>query len=243
MRGKQKEIKAREAHFTQVARDILLREGYQGVTIGRVAEETGFSKSTVYQLFASKEELVTALGMQCRAKLLETVRKAAGFPGRSRERMVALGEAMVFYSKYHADDQRILKLIDSETILDRVPEHQKEKMNSYDVQVFQALVGVIQDAVAEGDLELRGSTAEGLGLAFWALMDGSFAANMGGAPLKETGIDNPTAEVIRHGHYLMDGHGWRPLSRECDYAAVSQRVRAVLMADAAERADAAAAGL
>jgi AcrR family transcriptional regulator len=195
----------------------------------------------VYQIFASKEELITALGIECRSKLLETVRRAVGFPGRSRERMVALGEAMIFYSSYHADDQRILKLIDSETILERVPERQKEKMNSYDVQVFQMLVGVIQDAIAEGDLDLQGSSMEGLALAFWAMIDGSFAANMGGAPLKEAGFDNSTVEIIRQAHYMMDGHGWRPLSRECDYGAVSQRVRAALLADA-ERTSAAAVG-
>ena len=173
MRGKEKEIQAREAHFIQVAREILLREGYQGVSIGHVAESTRFSKGTVYQLFSSKEELITALGIQCRAKLLETIQKAAGFPGRPRERMAALGEAMAFYSKYCDDDQRILKLIDAETILDKVQNGQRDKMKQYDVQIFQTLLEIVQDAVAGGDLVLRGDcTVQGLGFALWALMDG-----------------------------------------------------------------------
>jgi hypothetical protein len=36
MRGKQKEIRAREIPFIQVARETLLREGYQGVPISRM---------------------------------------------------------------------------------------------------------------------------------------------------------------------------------------------------------------
>lgn len=234
MRGKEKELRARVAHFLEVARGILLSEGYQGVSINRLAQETGFSKSTVYQSFASKEELVTLLGVECRVRLLEMVRKGASFPGRARERMVALGEAMVFYSKIHADDQRILKLIDSEAVLESVPEDLKHEMDSHDVAVFTTLSGVIQDAVKDGDLHLRaGLTVEGLALAFWALIDGSFAAGMGGAPLKEAGVADPTAEVIRHAHYLMDGHGWRPLSSERDYGAVSERVRKRLLSEAA----------
>ncbi len=242
MRGKQKEIQAREAHFLQVAREILLSEGYQGVSIGRVAEATRFSKGTVYQRFGSKEELITALGMQCRAKLLETIQMAASFPGCPRERMAALGEAMLFYSKYHADDQRILKLIDAETILEKVPESQQEKMKAYDVQTFQTLLGIIEDAIAEGDLVLRDdSTAQGLCFAFWAMMDGSFSASMGGAPLEDAGIANPIAQVVVNGHYLMDGYGWRPLYRDWDYAATSRRMRALLMHGSAAGADPAAA--
>jgi len=52
--GKQKELNARQAYFKQVAREILLREGYQGLTINRVAEVTGFSRGTVYQFFGSR---------------------------------------------------------------------------------------------------------------------------------------------------------------------------------------------
>jgi len=243
MRGKQKEIQAREAHFIQVAREILLREGYQGVSVSRVAESTRFSKGTVYQLFRSKEELITALGIQCRAKLLETIQKAARFPGRPRERMAALGEAMAFYSKYCSDDQRILKLIDAETILDRVQNGQRDKMKQYDVQIFQTLLEIVQDAVAEGDLVLRGDcTVQGLGFAFWALMDGAFSANMGGAPLQEAGIPDPSAEVVRNGHYLMDGYGWRPLQHEWDYEATARRVRAFLLNGSLDDADMVAAG-
>jgi AcrR family transcriptional regulator len=233
--GKQKEIQAREALFKQVARGILLREGYQGVTINRVAEETGFSKGTVYQRFGSKEELITAVGMECRAYLLETIRKAARFPGRPRERMVALGETMSFYTKYRQDNQRILKIIDSEAVLEHVPESQQAKMREYDIQVFMTVLGVIQDAVAVGDLVLHGeNTPQGLCFVFWVMMDGSFDANMGGAPLREAGIEDPTGEIVRSGHYLLDGYGWHPLSTEYDYDALARRIRKTLMDEAQE---------
>jgi AcrR family transcriptional regulator len=232
LRGKQKEIQAREGHFIQAAREILFEEGYQGVSISRVAEATRFSKGTVYQIFRSKEELVTALGIQCRAKLLETVRKAADFSGRPRERMVALGEAMAWYSKYCADDQRILKLIDAETILERVPVDQQESMKEYDVQMFLTLLGIVRDAISEGDLVLRDdSTPQSLSFAFWTMIDGCFAASMGGAPLQEAGISEPMREVVQSAHYLMDGYGWRPLHHEWDYEATARSVRALLSSE------------
>ena len=239
MLGKKKEIQLREARFVEVAREILLREGYQGVTINRIAEETGFSKGTVYQRFGSKEELITAIGMDCRAKLLEIVQRGASFPGSPRERMVALGETMAFYVKYQSDNQRILKIIDSEAILQHVPEGQQAQMKRYDIQVFLGVLGIIEEAISAGDLVLRaGSTAQGLCFAFWAMVDGSFDATMGGAPLKEAGIEDPMAEVVRNCHYLMDGYGWHPLSSECDYEAITRRIHAYLMEGAAGEGEA-----
>ena len=242
MLGKKKEIQAREAYFKEVARALLLREGYQGVTINRVAEETGFSKGTVYQRFGSKEELITAIGIDCRTELLATIQKAASYTGCPRERMVALGETLACYAKYQKDNQRILKIIDSEAVLEKVPESQQEKMKEYDLQVFLTVLGIIQDAIAAGELVLRnGSTPQGLCFAFWAMIDGSFDASMGGAPLREVGIEDPTAEVVRNCHYMMDGYGWRPLSSECDYDAVARRIRATLLEETPSDANLAAA--
>jgi AcrR family transcriptional regulator len=241
--GKQKELQAREAHFREVAREILLREGYQGLTINRVAEVTGFSRGTVYQFFGSKEELITALGIQCRARLLELVRTAARLPGRPREKMVAMGEMMAYYAKHDADDQRILKIIDSEAILDKVPETQQEQMKGRDFQVFQTLLGIVDEAIQSGDLVLRsGSTPHSLVFAFWALTDGCLAAIMGGAPLAEVNITDPMGEIVRNGHFLLDGYGWRPLSTECNYEKTARRVRNMLAGENIEEKKLAAGG-
>ncbi|HUW62798.1 MAG TPA: TetR/AcrR family transcriptional regulator [Candidatus Bathyarchaeia archaeon] len=243
MTGKQKELRVRETYFKQVAREILLREGYQGLTINRVAEVTGFSRGTVYQFFGSKEELITALGIECRVRLLETVQKAARLPGRPRERMVAMGEMMAYYAKHDANDHRILKMIDSEAILDKVPESQQEQMKQHDTQIFNTLLGIVKDAIAVGDLVLQGgSTPQSLTFAFWAMVDGCLVAIMGSAPLKEAKIHDPMGEIVRNGHYLMDGYGWRPLSTECDYVKTARRVRALLAGEPVEERKWAVAG-
>lgn len=244
-RGKQAEIQAREAQFVRVAREILLGpEGYQGVSIDRVAEETGFSRGTVYQRFRSKEDLVIALGVECRATLLAAMRGGARYPGRPRERMAALGEALRLYSRHHADDQRILKIIDADMILRRASANQQEVMNGYDVRVFATVLGVVQAGIDEGDLVLRGnSSASGLCFAFWAMIDGSFAASMGGAPLAEAGIADPTSEVVRNCHFLMDGYGWRPLYNEWDYQATAANVREFLSGEFGVSSDQLEAGI
>jgi TetR/AcrR family transcriptional regulator, transcriptional repressor of aconitase len=43
------------------ARDVVAREGYEGATIDRIAEEAGFTKGAFYANFSSKEEIVLEL--------------------------------------------------------------------------------------------------------------------------------------------------------------------------------------
>jgi len=43
------------------ARTVLIREGYEGASVDRIAEEAGFSKGAFYSNFGSKEEIVLEL--------------------------------------------------------------------------------------------------------------------------------------------------------------------------------------
>lgn len=235
--GRQKELDLREALFKRVARQMLLRDGYQNMSITRVAQATGFSKKTVYQCFGSKEELAAALGLLCWEKLLETVQKAASFPGRPRERLVAFGEMMIYRSEYNEEDHCILSIIDAEAVLNRVPAVQRDLVKRYDRAVFQTVLEIINEAVALEDLEFRGDdTPEGLAFTLWVMMDGCLSAGKGCVPFREVGIENPAAEVVRSGHRLLDGYGWRPLSWEHDYGEVSRRSRKILCEGLAKNA-------
>ncbi len=225
--GKDREIQQREQLFLDVASQILLEDGYSEVSISQIAERTGFSRGTVYQRFSSKEELITTLGLQCRKRLLDAVTWAANFDAATRVRLVGIGEIIRLYFNAYPNDQHILKIIDSELILDKVSDEQREQMQKYDVHIFSVLIAVVQEAIDAGDLELRdGTTPQSLVFAFWAMMDGAFAARMGGAPLEEAGIEDPIGEIARNGHYLLDGYGWRPLSKETGYEKSAAKMRA-----------------
>jgi len=227
--GRQKELDSREDLFKLTARRMLLEDGYQNMSISRVAQATGFSKKTVYQFFGSKEELVVALGLQCWEKLLDTVQKAARFPGRPRERLAAFGGMMIYRSEYNDEDHSILSLIDAEAVLNRVPACQRALVKQYDQAVFQTVLKIINEAVALGDLEFKADdTPEGLAFTLWVMMDGCLSAGMGCVPFREVGIENPAAEVVRSGHRLLDGYNWRPLSWEHDYGEVSRHSRKIL---------------
>ncbi|MCP4644006.1 MAG: TetR/AcrR family transcriptional regulator [bacterium] len=227
--GKQREILERDERFLDLARQIFLDEGFHAVTVGRIARITGFSKGTLYQRFAGKEELMVELALRCRRQLVDMMQQVSQIEGRPRERMVAIGEGIERYSRLSADNMRIMSVIDEQTVRDRVPVEQLDHLKQLGLEFFEVLAGIVRDAVDCGDLVLpKGMTAASMSFSLWALVDGWAHAARGAAPLEELGMHDSVQDILRSAQYLMDGYGWQPLYHEWDYSKVTKRVAQIL---------------
>ena len=235
-KGREREKKRREELFLVVARDLLLEEGYHGITMARVAEITGFAKATVYKRFPCKEELIVELGSRCRQRWLSMVERAMQFEGRPRERMVAVGEAAEHYARLYPDNLRVLEIIRTEAVLQKVSGELRTRMRAYNLRQLNILVEIIREAIAQEDLVVSGKSApQEIAFSLMAMVLGGYSAILGQTPLAEAGIVDAFGGIARGCHFLMDGCGWRPLSTEYDYDAVSLRVRKTIFAEEAER--------
>ena len=90
---KQREWQQRENLILDAARDMLLEGGYLGLNMDRIAEAVEYSKGTIYQHFSCKEDVLSAICTQSLEHMTALFEQGATFDGRTRERMVALGEA------------------------------------------------------------------------------------------------------------------------------------------------------
>ena len=147
---------------------------------------------------------------------------------------MALCESVGHYARNHTENLRIIKLIETEAILDKVGGGLRDEMYGYDERAFKVILDIIREGIAVGDLKLQGEcSAEGLALAMWVMTDGTIGAVLGGAPLRSIGISDPFKELSLNSHYLMDGFGWRPMSQEYDYAATLERIRELVSCERA----------
>src|SRR5262245_6563791 len=86
------------ARVGKQAAELATIEGLDGLSIGRLAEATGLSKSSVHALFGSKEELQLATINAARESFIaEVVAPALETGGSGRERLVALCEGYLSY--------------------------------------------------------------------------------------------------------------------------------------------------
>ncbi|MCP4642234.1 MAG: helix-turn-helix transcriptional regulator [bacterium] len=222
--------------FLDIARELLVERGYHGLTMDRIADATEYSKGTIYQHFRCKEEVIVALAKRNLARRMAAIERSASFRGRPRERMVAIGEAMQIQALLYPADARVIQIINAEAITQKVTEKSLYEMRMYAIRGANIMVGIVRDALAQGDLVLDEATRpEELTFTLWALIDG-ISALTSWLPANEIGVTNPFSTVLRSCDALGDGYGWQPLSTEWDYNATRERVRDELFAEEARKA-------
>ncbi|ADB15692.1 transcriptional regulator, TetR family [Pirellula staleyi DSM 6068] len=230
---KQREIREREQLILDISRRMLVEQGYAGLSMDRLADQTEYSKGVIYQHFASKEDLVMALAVQSAEARTQLFERATKFEGRPRERMLAIGvagELFIRLHPYHAQSEQIVKMAGLD---ERATPERRSAMLSQEGCCFGVVKSVVDDAVQVGDLQLPASlTTADIVLALWAL-------NFGGQAIIHTdrdllvkfGITMPYNTIRMHCQTLLDGYGWRPLFTEWDYEATYRRILRDLFAE------------
>jgi AcrR family transcriptional regulator len=229
---KQRELAQREQLIKDVARHELIKVGYLGLNMDRIAEATEYSKGTIYQHFSSKEDLLGALAIDSHTQRIELFERAAGFEGRPRERMTAIGVADELFVSFYSDHFQLEQILSVNSIVDKLSEERAAGFAAQQYRALDMIRGVIEDGITAGDLAL----AEGLD-PLWVLY-GLWSMAVGGhhiecnpqACAKLAGVDM-NAALWKNYQVLLDGYGWQPLSTEWDYPATVERIKTEVFAD------------
>src|ERR1044071_10293551 len=73
-----RERQAITASILSAARDLFIAEGYQSVSIRKIAERIEYSPAAIYSYFASKDDIFYALAEEGFRRLDERIRLALG---------------------------------------------------------------------------------------------------------------------------------------------------------------------
>lgn len=223
---RQRAFQRREESILSSARQILLTHGYHGLTMHRIAQAISYSRGTIYQHFHCKEEIVSALARQTMEDELALECRAAQYPGRPRERMVAMGEAVRLYTLLHLDKVQMLQIIQTQAIREKASDAILEKLTVLEFNSQRLMIDIVHDGLACGDLALPPKTsAEEITFALWSIVVGGNLTVVRNRPLSHLSINDPFETVMKACDVLGDGYHWRPLSTEWDYGATREDVR------------------
>ncbi|MBN2308060.1 MAG: TetR/AcrR family transcriptional regulator [Candidatus Hydrogenedentes bacterium] len=233
---KQRDWQRRERLILAAADRLLVELGYHGLTMDRIAEAVEYSKGTVYQHFHCKEEVITTLACHYLRIHLAMHERAAQLKGRSRERITAVGEAYELFTRLYLPENRVLQIIRSEVVTEKASQECQFAMKTIEFRGIEIVTDIIRDAITQEDLVLpKGTYPEGLAFGLWAVVSGAHANILRALPFHEIHIPDPFAATWKTSEVLCDGYNWRPLSSECDYEEVRERVRQQLFPEEAKR--------
>lgn len=214
---KQREVQDRERQILELARAMLIRDGYHGLSMDRIAEEIEYSKGTVYLHFKSKEDILMALVNQTMERRLDLFQRAAAYRGRSRERIMAIGAAAEVFFELYPDHIQTEHIIRINSIKDKTSEERRRLLETCEARCSEVVRGVIRDAVAVGDLPVSDEFGvDQLSFGLWAITFGGFSIAMSSPSFANLGIHDPLLAIRGNCIRLLDGAGWKPLSSDED---------------------------
>lgn len=218
MDRKEREYQERERRILNLARGMLLEEGYLKLNMDRIAEEMEYSKGTIYRHFGCKEEIILALANQTALKRCSMFEDAASWTGLPRERLWAIGYAAEWFVRRHPDHFFVEQILRTSAILEKTSEDRRRVMHSCELRCMGILSGVIRDGIVRGDLRLsEGVKPEQIVFGLWSSAYGGYSIAATSSSLVANGIDDPYATVRLTWHRLLDGYGFQPVSTKHDF--------------------------
>ena len=209
---KQREIQEREQQILALARQILVGEGYQALSMDRLAAEMEYAKGTLYNHFPNKEEIVAALAIESMELRRGMFERAATMSPKTRERMIAVGLACDTYAIDCATHFAVEQMLRDAIIWEKSSEKRQQLIRQCEHRTMGIVAGIVRDAVAVGDLCIpSGLTAEELVFGLWSLNYGSYVLMNSSPSLAEIGIQQPVRTIRYHGWTLLNGYNWLPL--------------------------------
>lgn len=227
---RERAFRERELDLLHTAEQIMLVEGFSGLTMDKLVAACPYSKGTVYNHFNSKEDLLCALCIKGMGITRDLFAKAESFNGNSREQILAIHFAYRLHAL--AYPTLFLCVLTSQTpaVKEKAAPERLKRQEQLDKELTSYCDKLFDLALTRGDIKAHVDVGQ-LTFSSWALSFGCNALmTMAGSVQGIQRLDQDAA-LLTSINLLMDGMGWLPLSSEWDYGQSWQRIGAELFAD------------
>lgn len=206
-----REREAREQHILDAAQALIQQDGLLNLQMARLAEASEVATGTLYQHFASKEDLLVTLSARNCAARRGLFEQAAGWSGPSRERMLAIGIADTLMLAEQPEFFRLAQYALTEVVWGAASPQRRAQALAASEPLGGLVMGIIRDARVAGDLPLGTSLTEAeLCLGPWTLCLGMHTLVHAEGMLRDK-VQAPYRLMFHHLQMLLNGYGWQPL--------------------------------
>lgn len=149
---REREKQVREEEIVLAAEKVFLHKGFDNASMDEIAAAAQFTKRTLYQYFANKEDLYFATVLRGFKNLLEYIQKAAV---SEQTGFMKIYQSSIGYYQFYQDFPETLRLIN---YLGHVKKNSKEisqrqtELSEFDNQLFELVSKYIGEGIADGSI-------------------------------------------------------------------------------------------
>ena len=167
-----KERKARQKKFLRqeildAASELFVKEGYENVSMRRIAEKIEYSPTTIYLYFRDKAELLEQVCQETFARLSDVLARIQELPGDPVER---LKRGLIAYIKFGLENPHHYRATFMMPIPEDFDQEKHSKPDSAGMQTFDFMRRCVYDCITAG--KIRKSDPELVSQTLWAGIHG-----------------------------------------------------------------------
>ena len=218
---RQRDLADREQRFLDKAQELIQRDGLLNLQMSRIAEESDYATGTLYQHFASKEDLLVTLATRNSMSRLDLFERAARWRGPTRERMIAIALADLMVMRAQPEHFRLEQFVYSDVVWGAASEATRQRALDACAPLAELVDGIAIEALRVGDLPADiGLPPQALTIGPWTLCLGLHTLVHVDGMLDHAELGDPYRLLFKHLQYLLNGYGWQPLSDPREDAAI-----------------------
>jgi len=221
----EEEFLERESELISLGRSLVDNDCLTTLTIDKLVAESRFSKGTIYKHFISKEDLLMAICNNSIKEMQGMFARALKFNGNSREKVLAVKVSYVIWAKLHPMQLFAVLAAHSPSVAACCSELRNETHKHHEADLMGLMNRQIEKAVKAGDLVLPEDMCfEQVTFALWSSSWGAMALIMSKGESVKLGPMMLERESFTNARLMLDGFGWKPLSKDWDYANTIRKI-------------------
>jgi len=232
---KQRELLQREELILDTAQALLHEQGYNYLTMERLAETVEYSKGTIYNHFTSKEDIVCSLCCRHIRNLIGIFERACQMEGTTRQRYSAIGIAYSLHHQLHPLDAQNIQTIKNNAVRVKVSKEKLREMEWLEHKIAKIAHSIVQQAIDSGDLDARYQDHIGtIVFGCWSMHYGATLLDQSDIPLYKLGFSPVVKMLWENTNIYLDGYQWQPLSSSMDTDSMFDKISSLLLNDEAQ---------
>lgn len=231
---KERQLAEREQLFLSAAREQICQDGLLSLQMAKVARACDYATGTLYQHFASKEDLLVAICSELVDKRVEIFNRLVTWDAPTRERIFGIAVGDIIFAHHYPEHFRLAQFVFTEVVWQAASAKRRQQLLETSKPMGDAVQRIIEDAVAAGDLDPHGRPLLEMTLGQWTMTLGMHNLVHAEGVLELYNLRDPYRMLLRQLNALLNGLGWQPQQDPFDeqvLEALVQRIQRNVFAD------------
>jgi len=226
-----KEFQAREYELISLARSLVENDCLATLTIDKLVAKSRYSKGTIYKHFVSKEDLLMAICNTSIKEMQQMFVRALEFNGNSREKVLAVMVSYVIWAKLYPSQLFAVLAAHSPSVAACCSKERNNTHKEHESSLMGLMNRQIEKAVESGDLNLpKNMFVEQVTFSMWSASWGAMALIMSKGESVKLGPMVLERESFTNARLILDGFGWKPMSKDWDYKKTIKKITTEIFA-------------